>query len=65
MIRKQLGDGRREEIFVKHAALAEVVAQVPVARRRHFAVRGIPGLAAAADDSVDVAPPEPSRLPSS
>jgi hypothetical protein len=55
VIRKQLGDGRREEIFVKHAALAEVVAQVPAARRRHFAVLGIPGLAPAADDSVDVA----------
>jgi hypothetical protein len=53
VIRKQLGDGRREEIFVKHAALAEVVAQVPVARRRHFAVLGIPGLAAA-DGTVDV-----------
>ncbi len=46
ILRRQLGDGRREEIFVTHAALAEVVAQLPMARRRHFDVLGIPGVGA-------------------
>lgn len=43
-LRRDLGNGTREEIFVTHAALAELVAQVPVARRRHFDALGIPGL---------------------
>ena len=44
ILRRQLGDGRREEIFVTQAALAEIVAQLPIARRRHFEVLGIAAL---------------------
>ncbi|HTM20146.1 MAG TPA: hypothetical protein VL172_06560, partial [Kofleriaceae bacterium] len=44
VLRRLLGDGHREEIFVAHSALAEVVAQLPLGRRHHFAILGIPGL---------------------
>lgn len=43
-LRRELGDGRREEIFVAHARLAELVGQVPAGRRRHFDPLGLPGL---------------------
>lgn len=43
-LRRDVGDHRREEIFVTHAALAEMVAQVPSARRRHFAALRLPGM---------------------
>jgi hypothetical protein len=43
-LRRELGGDRREEIFVTHAALAEMVAQVPSKRRRHFAALGLPGM---------------------
>jgi hypothetical protein len=43
-LRRELGGDRREEIFVTHAALAEMVAQVPSKRRRHFGALGLPGL---------------------
>jgi hypothetical protein len=44
---RDLGDGRREEIFLPHTALADAVAQVSIARRRHFEILGLPGVAAA------------------
>lgn len=44
-LRMELGGGRREEIFLAHGKLLEMVAQVPVARRRHFEVLGLPGMA--------------------
>jgi hypothetical protein len=43
-LRRVLGGDRREEIFVTHAALAEMVAQVPSKRRQHFAALALPGL---------------------
>jgi hypothetical protein len=43
-LRRELGGDRREEIFVTHGALAEMVAQVPSKRRRHFGALGLPGL---------------------
>lgn len=43
-LRMELGGGRREEIFLAHGKLLEMVAQVPVARRRHFEVLGLPGI---------------------
>jgi hypothetical protein len=46
-LRRETGKDRREEIFVSYPTLLEVVAQVPVARRHHFDVLGIPGLAGA------------------
>jgi hypothetical protein len=52
-LRRETGKDRREEIFVTYATLLEVVAQVPVARRRHFDVLGIPGLASARPPTVD------------
>jgi hypothetical protein len=55
-LRRDLGDGRREEIFVPHAKLAEVVDQVPVARRRHFDALGIPGLTGSRLPTVEIDP---------
>lgn len=52
-LRREMGKDRREEIFVTYAALLEVVVQVPVARRRHFDVLGIPGLASGRPLTVD------------
>ena len=44
---RDLGGDRREEIFLPHGALADAVAQVSIARRRHFEILGLPGVAAA------------------
>lgn len=52
-LRRETGKDRREEIFVSYPTLLEVVAQVPVARRHHFDVLGIPGLAGARPMTVD------------
>jgi hypothetical protein len=54
---RDLGDDRREEIFLPHAALADAVAQVSVARRRHFEILGLPGVAIAAASPADGAAP--------
>ncbi|HTJ43517.1 MAG TPA: hypothetical protein VL463_15540 [Kofleriaceae bacterium] len=53
---RDLGDSRREEIFLTHAALADLVGQVPVARRRHFDVLRLPGVARAREATADVDP---------
>ena len=52
-LRRETGKDRREEIFVAYPTLLEVVAQVPVARRYHFDVLGIPGLAGARHVTID------------
>ena len=52
-LRRELGDGRREEIFVTYDTLLEIVAQVPADRRRHFGVLGVPGLASTRPPTVD------------
>jgi hypothetical protein len=57
---RDLGGDRREEIFLPHAVLVEAVAQVPIARRRHFDILALPGVAAAPaprDDAPDVSDP--------
>lgn len=55
---RELGDGRREEIFLPHAAIADLVGQVPFARRRHFDVLALPGLPAAPPPSTPTAAPD-------
>lgn len=53
-LRRQLGNERREEIFLKHSALAELLAQLPAARRRHFAILGLPGLGTGGPPDVEI-----------
>jgi hypothetical protein len=60
-LRRDLGGGRREEIFVAHASLAALVDQVPAGRRGHFDVLGLPGIAARPPSGGGAEAAEPSE----
>jgi hypothetical protein len=57
---RDLGGDRREEIFLPHGVLVDAVAQVSIARRRHFDVLGLPGTALAPSPPPDGSEPDVS-----
>jgi hypothetical protein len=57
---RDLGGGRREEFFLPHSVLVDAVAQVSSARRRHFDVLALPGVALPPSPPPDASQPDVS-----